>query len=244
VGVAFYNAAIDGGFAQCAAGARAAAAQIATLACAQVRWNDAVRSRLAALAKARGVPLAVAAAGERINALFVHSFSANGAVPAETAMHTFIAANATFHVEGRARRASAAAVLAAVAPTLRMQPIAEEAEALYASAARFMTEALLVLMYVKARGSAEDYLATAVGVLDEVVRFVNAIQVNLTAQRSWFVEQLVNGELRPLEDDTVMPHRFEELWSDVMQKCEQTRCCADQYADDGAAAPGDGSASV
>jgi hypothetical protein len=235
VGVAFYNAAIDAEFVQFAAGSRAAAAQIATLACAQARWNDTVRTRLASDAVARGLPRAHAA-GERIPALYVNSFSPNGMVPAEVAMHSFVAANATFHAAWRARRTSAVGVLAAVAPTLRLQPIDDEAEALYANSARFLTEALLLLMYVKARGSAEDYLATAVSVLDETARFVSSMQANMAAQRGWYAERLASGKLRPLEHD-VTQHRFEEIWSGIVDKCEQTRSSADMCADNGSAAP-------
>jgi hypothetical protein len=237
-GVAFYNASIDAEFEQFASGSRAAAAQIATLACAQVRWNTAVRGRLAADAAARGLPLS-ATAGERIPALLVNSYATNGVVPAESAMLSFIAANGAFHAAWRARRTSAEQVLSAVAPSLRLQPIDDEAEALYAYCARFMSEALLLLTYVKARGSAADYLTTCVSVLDEVARFVSSIQDNMASQRAWYRERLASGKLRPLEHD-VTRHRFEEIWLGVVENCEQTLSSAAHGAselDNGSAAP-------
>jgi hypothetical protein len=228
VGVAFYNATIDAEFAQFAAGSRAAAAKIATLAGAQARWNDAVCGRLVADAAARGLP----ATTVRIPALCVNSYSPNGMVPAEAALHSFLAANGLFHAAWRARRASATKVLSAAAPTLQLRPIDDEAEALYASSARFLTEAMMLLLYVKARGSLADFLATSVAVLDEVARFVSTMQANMAAQRSWYTERLASGKLRALEHD-VTRHRFEEIWDGVVDNCEVTRSSAERLEDTG-----------
>jgi hypothetical protein len=219
-GVAFYNAAIDAEFAQFASGSRAAAAQIATLAAAQARWNARVRARLDPAAAAR----------ERLPALLVNSASPDGCVPAETALHAFAAVTGVFHAAWRARRASAAAALAASAPALRLGPIDDEAECLYAAAARFMNEALLLLLLLKARGAADEYLSAAVGALDEATLFVRELSDNMAKQREWYAERVACGALRPLASD-VAEHRFGEIWDGLARSCERTRCCADDAAD-------------
>ena len=220
-GVAFYNTSIDAEFQLFDSASAVAATTIRALREAQVAWNCTVLRSLARDARSRGPPLTAAAImSERMPAFSTAAFTADGLTPVEQAMRGFVAASTQFHAAWRARRQSAAPVLAACAPDMRLEPIDAEAEAMYADTAQFFAEAMLVLAYLKARGCVSDYLSTCVATLDEVSTYMAAIRRNMQGQRSWYLDQMQQGTLRPLEKN-VAEYNYDTVWGGVASQCQQ-----------------------
>ena len=88
--------------------------------------------------------------------------------------------------------------------------VLEEKELLFMHCRRFVNEALLVLQFLKARGSCGDYLDAAADVAREVIRFAEEGRANLTDQHSWLTRQCSAGVLVPLQTD-VTAHAYERL---------------------------------
>jgi hypothetical protein len=78
-----------------------------------------------------------------------------------------------------------------------------ERDSIFMHCSRFVAEGMLVLQYLKARGSCDGYLEAAAEIIREVKRFAEEARANTAVQRSWMASQCAAGTLVPLlTDDT------------------------------------------
>ena len=150
-------------------------------------------------------------------------------VPVEAGLRCLLATFSAFQTAWNARRASAACALEGAAVRLDMAPVDAEIELLYAHGRRFIAEALLVLQFLKARGSCEDFLDAAADVTRDMTRFVVAIRANMADQRAWYARHVADGTLQPLRAQ-VRDHQFERILGSMRQQLSATEAAARELA--------------
>ena len=229
-GMAFFNANIDAEYAIFDAGAAQVLAQLLALEKAQGRWNTAVRAHLHATARADGgaacaARLALPEGRLPLCVALVLDGGGDENAPVEAGARCLLATITTFRAAWNARRASAHRALEGATVRLDMAPVDAEVDVLYARSCRFVMEALLVLQFLRARGSCDDFLDAAADVAREVTRFIVDARANMADQRAWYVRHVADGTLQPLQV-VVQDHQFECIFDNMSAGMQAAQAAA------------------
>ena len=121
--------------------------------------------------------------------------------PVEAVLRSFIAMCTALRGTLLARRSSAVPMLSTLSGAVDLSDVIAEVELIFMQCRRFAHEALLVLQYLKVRGSCDDYMSAAADTAREIIRFGAAARVSCADQHSWLKQQCDAGVLTSLQTD-------------------------------------------
>ena len=183
--------------------------QLGSLEATQAAWSDALRAHLQATDGGAEHIARLALTDGRLPLCMATPLPDGGdEAPVEAALRSVHGMCAAMRSTMASRRAAAGHALPAKAGPVDLAASDGERDSIFVHCSRFVAEALLVLQYLKARGSCSGYLDAAAEMARELIRFAEEARANMAVQRSWMAGQCAAGTLVPLQTDDT-GHAFE-----------------------------------
>ena len=185
--------------------------QLGRLEAMQATWSEALRAHLQATDEGVEPSARLVLPDGRLPLCMAAPLPDGGdEAPVEAALRCVHVMSGAVRGTMAARRAAAGHVLLAKAGPVDLAASDAERESIFMHCSRFVAEALLVLQYLKARGSCSGYLDAAAQLAHELIRFSEEARANMAVQRRWMAQQCAAGTLVPLQTDNT-GHAFESV---------------------------------
>ena len=173
--------------------------QLGCLEASQAAWSEALRAHVQATDGDAEHSARIALPDGRLPLCMVSPLPDGGdEAPVQEALRCVLSLCDALRGTIAARRAAAGHALPAKAGHVDFAASDAERDSIFMHCSRFVAEGMLVLQYLKARGSCDGYLDAAAEIVREVKRFAEEARANTAVQRSWMASQCAAGTLVPL----------------------------------------------